>query len=150
MSTHKDIVDAVKTLVDAVSGGVTSVIRDRAVKLEEDTLPLVVIVKGREFPATRYAMGGGAYRAYEVFVYALCAQNQQVQTGIDDGSALRATIRKRLIPDGTAVPPLLTGVAAVWDVNEVEAPDQRPAAAEAGYEEAKLGLRYETIEDQHA
>lgn len=152
MSMHETIVEAVKTSIETLTGEPTVALRDRFAVLEGDlaALPLVVLVKGQEFPATRYTFGGGAYRGYEVLAYVVYAQNHQVQTGIDDAAGWRDQIRKRLIPDSTSVPPILTGVSAVWDVNETQAPAVPKPGLEDGYEVASLGLRFETNEAQHA
>ena len=150
MSLHQTIIAAVKTTIEALTGEPTVVIRDRLVVMEEDTLPLIVLVKGREIPATQYAFGGSAFRGYEVFVNLVYAQNADIQTSIDDAQGWRDTIRKTLIPDSTAVPPLLSGVTQVWRIDEIEASGVRPQAAESNYEEARLGLLYRTCEASHA
>lgn len=148
MSQHKTIIDAVKTAIEALTGEPTVVIRDRIVKFEEDTLPIVVLTMGKEQRIGDYF--GGTYRGYEVFVGIFYAQNQQVQTSIDDAKPWRDTIRKALIPDETSAPPILSGVSAVWDCDEIDTPAAGPAASEANYEEARLGLLYKTSEARHA
>lgn len=144
MSVHKTIADAVKTKIETLTGEPTVVIRDRQMKLEEDTLPLTLVVMGGERSGDHYF--GGEYRGYEIFISVFYAQNHNVQTNIDDARNWREDIRNLFILSDTVQPPILTGVSSVWDCDEIESPAQRPAAAEVNYEESRLGLLFWTSE----
>lgn len=147
-SMHKTIIDQVKTQTAALSGAPTCVLRDHTLKIRADSLPLVILEMGRE-TVIQYTFGGGVLRGYEVIFTILYAQNFQAQSGIDDAKSFRDQIRKAFIPDST-VTTILTGVSAVWDCDEIEAPAQVPAKAESGYEEARLALLFKTSEASHA
>lgn len=149
MSVHKTIIDAVKTATAALSGAPTVVLRTHEIKLTGDSLPLVILEMGGE-QVLGYVFGGCVQRGYEIFAQILYAQNHQVQTGIDDAKVFRDTMRKAFIPDNTSTPPILSGVSAVWDVDEIEFPAQRVVTVESGYEEARLALLFKTSEASHA
>ncbi len=149
MSVHQSIAEAVKTAIEALTSPPTVVLRIQAWKIDGDTLPLVIVTKGDQ-RTTEYTLGGTVFREYEIIVTVLYSQAAKVQTGIDDAMAWRETIRKRLVPDPTVTPPILTGVSVVWDCDAVEFPAQDRGQFEAGYEEARLGLLYRTNEETHA
>jgi len=144
MSVHKTIADAVKTKIETLTGEPLVVLRDRLYRSEEDPLPIVVLQMGKERSDEHYF--GGQYRGYEMFASIFYAQNQAVQTGIDDARDWREDIRDLFIPSDSVQPPILTGVSSVWDCDEIDAPAQREATAEINYEESRLGLLFWTTE----
>lgn len=147
---HKTIIDAVKTKIDAIGGGVPTVIaRAHSWRPEGDAQPLIILTMGDE----RGTPGDptGELREYEILVTLLYVQSMQMQTGFDDAKDWRDTIRKRLVPDPTvASGSILTGVSAVWNVDADNMPSEDQSMFEAGYEEAKLGLVFYTSEVSHA
>jgi hypothetical protein len=150
LSKHKAIIDAVKTEIDSLSSPPTSVIRDRLVVQETDLpgLPKIILTMGAE-KEVRHTMGGGVIRQYEVMLSIIYAQNQKIQTDIDDAKARRETIRKRMVPDETTTQPLL-GVAGLFDCDAVNLPAQDARYAEAQYERADLLLVFLCSESRYA
>lgn len=144
VSMHQTIIAAVKTAIEGLTSPPTVVLRDRPVLMEEDSLPLIILTKGKERAIRHYF--GGEMRGYVVNVAILYAQNQAIQTGIDDAQDWRETIRDTFVPDNSFTPPILAGVSAVYDCDEVEAPPQRPDIAMANYEESLLALEFRTSE----
>ena len=146
MSKHKDIIDAVKTTIDALASPPTSVIRDRLVIQETDLtgLPKIVLTMGSETDGP-HTLAGDQFREYEVLISIVYAQNQTLQSGIDDAKGKRELIRAALTPGPATSMPLL-GVTGVWDCDVTNLPGQDQRLAEAGYERADLRAVFKCAE----
>ena len=111
MSVSYDILNALKTRLQAVNGLPNVVVRKRLMLLETDPLPLVVIALLEQSQDIRFRVFGKVAFQYNVGIALVEAGNREFETGLSSSSTLEQRIRDAL--QGV----LLTGVDVVWDTD---------------------------------
>lgn len=149
MATQDTIASAIKTLVETLTGEPTVIVRDEMVRMEGDTLPLIIITKGGERTIERYS-GNSIRREYEIVLTFLGSQNHVLESSLGTLQTWRDSVKKRVEPDDTVTPPILPAATMVYDIRTVDLPAEDRAAKAAGYDRVQLGLLVYTSEDTHA
>tara|TARA_R110000868_G_scaffold36969_2_gene130842 strand:- start:6776 stop:7216 length:441 start_codon:yes stop_codon:yes gene_type:complete len=110
MSVSYDILNALKTRLQAVNGLPNVVVRKRLMLLETDPLPLVVIALLEQSQDIRFRVFGKVAYKYNVGIALVEAGNREFETGLSSSSTLEQRIRDAL--QGV----LLSGTE-VWDTD---------------------------------
>jgi hypothetical protein len=110
MSVSYDILNALKTRLQAVNGLPNVVVRKRLMLLETDPLPLVVIALLEQSQDIRFRVFGKVAYKYNVGIALVEAGNREFETGLSSSSTLEQRIRDAL--QGV----LLSGTD-VWDTD---------------------------------
>lgn len=110
MSVSYDILNALKSRLQAVNGLPNVVVRKRLMLLETDPLPLVVIALLEQSQDIKFRVFGKVAFQYNVGVALVEAGNREFETGLSSSSTLEQRIRDAL--QGV----LLTGTD-VWDTD---------------------------------
>ena len=110
MSVSYDILNALKTRLQAVNGLPSVVVRKRLMLLETDSLPIVVIALLEQSQDIKWRVFGKIAYKYNVGVALVEAGNREFETGLSSSSTLEQRIRDAL--QGV----LLSGTD-VWDTD---------------------------------
>jgi hypothetical protein len=110
MSVSYDILNALKTRLQAVNGLPSVVVRKRLMLLETDSLPIVVIALLEQSQDIKWRVFGKVAFKYNVGVALVEAGNREFETGLSSSSTLEQRIRDAL--QGV----LLSGTD-VWDTD---------------------------------
>lgn len=145
-SVHDTIVAATRTKLLTLTGEPTIEVRDELVRLEGDTLPLILLKRGGERPGPYHF--GSQDHEYEVEGAVYSTQNHVLLTGHGEAVSWREAIRNRVMPDPSAASPLpiLPGAPTVWDVDFYNLPGDSPRAKAAGYEVSYFGILFRSNE----
>jgi hypothetical protein len=142
MSQIYDILDAVKTRLEAITGAPTVVVRKRLILLETDTLPVIVLAPAESSQTIRFRVFGKAAYQYNIGVALVEAGNRQFVAGTEDSLDLQQAIRDAL----TGV--LLSGTD-VWDtdISTNEAVMMPVDGNAQNYQISTFIATYSTLED---
>lgn len=143
MSVALDILNAVKTKLQAIAGIPTVVVRKRLIVLESDNLPIIVISLIDNSQDIRFRVFGKAAYDYHVGVALVEAGNREFTTGQTQSFDLQQKIRYEL----NAIK--LSGAEKVWDTNiEINESSFMPVDGNAmNYQISTWLVTYSTLED---
>lgn len=146
-SAFKPICDAVKTVLDGVSGAPTVVVRKRDVVRVRDTLPVCVVSYGSDAPAGWATTGNGTTdlgtigKTYAVVVAIYRANLGDVADSATNPDFVQ--VAKQALNTGT-----LSGVSSVW-LTELQAHDEWEGQPfKDGVEVSRFVLLYDTAESR--
>lgn len=140
MSVFYQILDAVRDRLATIPSVPTIVIRKRAILVQEDTLPLIIVSPGREVIGDE-AFGNVVEYLYSVEVTIIQAGNRVYEADVATLFDLRENIRNQLFQ------PLLSGAASVYDCQLETNPAFEVVSGQASnYDISGMVITYKSVE----
>ncbi len=140
MSVFYQILDAVRDRLATIPSVPTIVIRKRAILVQEDTLPLIIVSPGREVIGDE-AFGNVVEYLYSVEVTIIQAGNRVYEADVATLFDLRENIGNQLFQ------PLLSGAASVYDCQLETNPAFEVVSGQASnYDISGMVITYKSVE----
>lgn len=140
MSVFYQILDAVRDRLATIPSVPTIVIRKRAILVQEDTLPLIIVSPGREVIGDE-AFGNVVEYLYSIEVTIIQAGNRVYEADVATLFDLRENIRNQLFQ------PLLSGAASVYDCQLETSPAFEVVSGQASnYDISGMVITYKSVE----